>query len=122
HPSLGGNETRPFGAVGVMTFTLAADAALLQPTRIGETAVENRIFMAPLTRSRAQSDGTPSDLAAEYYSQRAGAGVIISESTAFCEQANGAYMNTPGIYTDRHQAVWAEIASAVHAKGGKMFV
>lgn len=105
-----------------MTFTLAADAALLKPTRIGETAVENRIFMAPLTRSRAQADGTPSDLAARYYSQRAAAGLIISEATAVSKESNGAYMNTPGIHTDRHQEKWAEIATAVHDAGGRMFV
>src|SRR5690349_18839438 len=78
--------------------------------------------MAPLTRSRADADGTPSPLAVQYYTQRAGAGVIISEATAVAETANGAYMNTPGIYTDRHQHGWAEIADSVHAVGGKMFV
>ena len=105
-----------------MTFRLAPDAALLTPLHLGATDVANRIFMAPLTRSRAQADATPSDLAALYYAQRAGAGLIISEATAICEQANGAYMNTPGLYTDRHQQAWAEIASAVHGAGGKMFV
>lgn len=105
-----------------MTFTLATDSALLKPIEIGGTAAANRIFMAPLTRSRADADGTPSALAAEYYAQRAQAGLIISEATAICEQANGAYMNTPGIYTDRQQDKWAEIASAVHRAGGKMFV
>lgn len=104
------------------TFRLAPDATLLKPLRVGATEVANRLFMAPLTRSRAQSDATPSDLAALYYSQRAGAGLIISEATAICEQANGAYMNTPGLYTDRHQAAWADIAAAVHAAGSKMFV
>ncbi|MGW0163483.1 alkene reductase [Mycobacterium sp. NPDC003323] len=104
------------------TFRLAPDAALLKPLQVGATEVANRIFMAPLTRSRAQSDATPSDLAALYYSQRAGAGLIISEATAICEQANGAYMNTPGLYTDRHQQAWAEIADAVHAAGSTMFV
>ncbi|MBO0680223.1 alkene reductase [Mycolicibacterium sp. S2-37] len=105
-----------------MTFTLAEGSALLKPIRIGDTAAENRIFMAPLTRSRADADGTPSDLAIRYYAQRAQAGLIISEATAISREANGAYMNTPGIYTDRHQAKWAEIASAVHEAGGKMFV
>lgn len=105
-----------------MTFTLASDSALLKTIQIGDTAAENRIFMAPLTRSRADADGTPSSLAAQYYAQRAAAGLIISEATAVCEQANGAYMNTPGIYTDRHQEKWSEIASAVHQAGGKMFV
>lgn len=104
------------------TFRLAPDAALLKPLSVGATEANNRIFMAPLTRSRAQADGTPSDLAAQYYSQRASAGLIISEATAVCEQANGAYMNTPGIYTDRQQDVWADIATAVHAEGGTMFV
>ncbi|MGE4361644.1 MAG: alkene reductase [Mycolicibacterium sp.] len=105
-----------------MTFTLGAGSALLKPIQVGGVTAENRIFMAPLTRSRADADGTPSSLAAQYYAQRAAAGIIISEATAVCEQANGAYMNTPGIYTDRHQAKWAEIASAVHDAGGKMFV
>jgi N-ethylmaleimide reductase len=104
------------------TFRLAPDAALLKPLRVGATEANNRIFMAPLTRSRADADATPSPLAAQYYAQRASAGLIISEATAVCEQANGAYMNTPGIYTDRHQDAWADIASAVHAEGGKMFV
>jgi N-ethylmaleimide reductase len=105
-----------------MTFTLSEDSPLLQAVTIGDTVAANRIFMAPLTRSRAQADGTPSDLAAEYYSQRAAAGVIITEATAISAEANGAYMNTPGIHTDRHQAKWAEIADAVHATGGRMFV
>ncbi len=105
-----------------MTFTLGADAALRKPLQFGALSTENRLFMAPLTRSRADADGTPSALAAEYYAQRAQAGLIISEATAVCEQANGAYMNTPGIYTDRQQDRWAEIASAVHRAGGKMFV
>ncbi|AQA02345.1 alkene reductase [Mycobacterium sp. MS1601] len=105
-----------------MTFTLGSDAALRKPIQIGDTSAENRIFMAPLTRSRADADATPSDLAVTYYAQRAAAGLIISEATAICEQANGAYMHTPGLYTDRHQEKWGEIASAVHAEGGKMFV
>lgn len=105
-----------------MTYQLAADAALLKPIQVGDTVAANRLFMAPLTRSRAQSDATPSDFAAQYYSQRAGAGLIISEATAVCEQANGAYMNTPGLYTDRHQQAWAEVASAVHEAGSTMFV
>lgn len=107
---------------GVMTFTLAADAALLKPVRIGDTTAKNRIFMAPLTRSRAHADGTPSDLAARYYAQRAAAGLIISEATAISRESNGAYVNTPGNYTDEHQTKWAEIAAAVHEAGGRMFM
>jgi N-ethylmaleimide reductase len=78
--------------------------------------------MAPLTRSRAQADGTPSDLAAQYYAQRASAGIVITEATAVSHGANGAYLNTPGIYTERHQQAWGQIASAVHDEGGRIFV
>lgn len=105
-----------------MTYTLAGDAALLKPIRIGETFAPNRVFMAPLTRSRAQADGTPSYLAAQYYAQRASAGIVITEATAVSRSANGAYLNTPGIYTDRHQEKWARIASSVHAEGGRVFM
>jgi N-ethylmaleimide reductase len=105
-----------------VTFTFKHDATLLKPIRIGDTLARNRMFMAPLTRSRADADGTPSDLAAQYYAQRAGAGIVISEATAVSREANGAYVNTPGIYTDGHQDKWAEIAEAVHDAGGAMFV
>jgi N-ethylmaleimide reductase len=105
-----------------MTFRLAEDAALLKPIALGETTVANRIFMAPLTRSRAGVDGTPSDLAVRYYAQRAAAGVIITEATAVSRGAGGAYQNTPGIYTGSHQRKWAEVASAVHAERGLMFM
>lgn len=106
----------------VVTFTLDENAALLRPLQVGRTTTANRIFMAPLTRSRAQSDGTPSDLAAQYYAQRASAGLIITEATAVSRAANGAYLNTPGVYTDRHQQKWATVAGAVHAAGGRMFM
>ncbi|MDX1880806.1 alkene reductase [Mycolicibacterium sp. 141076] len=109
-------------SVTAAPFRLSPDAALLKPVQVGDTSATNRLFMAPLTRSRADADGTPSDLAAEYYAQRAGAGIIISEATAVSRSANGAYMNTPGMYTDGHQAKWAGIAQAVHDAGGKMFV
>jgi N-ethylmaleimide reductase len=78
--------------------------------------------MAPLTRRRALADGTPSDLAVQYYAQRAAAGIIITEATSVSRVAGGAYLNTPGIYTDRHQHKWADIANAVHARRGLMFM
>ena len=105
-----------------MAFTLGEDSALLRPAPIGDVLAANRIFMAPLTRTRAEADATPSELAATYYSQRASAGLIISEATAVSRDANGAYMHTPGMFTDRHQRRWAEIADAVHDAGGHMFV
>lgn len=113
----------PGGALTAgMTFTLGENSALLKPMTLGGADLANRIFMAPLTRTRAESDATPSELAATYYAQRAAAGLIISEATAVAESANGAYVNTPGLFTDRHQQRWAQIADAVHAEGGRMFV
>lgn len=105
-----------------MTFTLREDSALLKPVTVGRRPLANRIFMAPLTRTRAEAHATPSPLAATYYAQRAGAGLIIAEATAVSRAANGAYPNTPGIYTDRHQQRWGQIADAVHAAGGRMFL
>ena len=105
-----------------MTFQLGENSALLKPVQVGDTVAANRIFMAPLTRTRAEPDATPSELAATYYAQRASAGLIISEATDVSHGGNGAYGNTPGMYTDRHQQRWAEIADAVHAEGGRMFV
>src|SRR6478736_3716939 len=78
-----------------MTWTLADDSALLQPITIGAHTARNRLFMAPLTRSRAEADGTPSELQVEYYAQRASAGLIISEATAISQVGNGADAPTP---------------------------
>lgn len=105
-----------------MTFTLTDDSALFQPIAIGANTARNRLFMAPLTRSRAQADGTPSDLQVEYYAQRASAGLIITEATAISQVGNGAYVNTPGIFTDAHQEKWAEVAAGVHAQGGLIYM
>ncbi|CAN5395502.1 alkene reductase [soil metagenome] len=105
-----------------VAFKLDEQAAILRPVQVGDTMAANRLFMAPLTRSRAQADGTPSELAAEYYAQRAAAGIIITEATSVSPTAGGAYVTTPGIYTDRHQEKWAEVASAVHAEQGRMFL
>ena len=89
--------------MGDMAFTLDENSALLRPATVGDVPTTNRLFMAPLTRSRADSDATPSGLAALYYAQRASAGLIVSEATAVSAAANGAYPNTPGMFTDRHQ-------------------
>lgn len=80
----------------------------------------NRIVMAPLTRCRAHSDGTPSDFAALYYQQRARAGLIISEATCISPQAKG-YAFTPGIYTNAHIEAWKKITRAVHDAQGRIF-
>ena len=81
----------------------------------------NRIVMAPLTRNRADGDGVPGDLAVEYYSQRASAGLIISEGTQPSAVGQG-YPNTPGIHTPEQVAAWRRVTDAVHANGGRIVV
>ncbi len=94
---------------------------LFNPVRIGRYTLPNRLVMAPMTRSRARFDGTPGDLAAPYYAQRASIGLIITEGTQPSEDGQG-YLTTPGIYTDAHVAGWRKITSAVHGKGGRIFI
>lgn len=91
------------------------------PARIGATETSNRLAMAPMTRSRAQADGTPGPLAARYYEQRAGVGLIVTEGTQPSEDGQG-YLTTPGIHTDAHVEGWRKITSAVHAKGSRIFI
>jgi len=77
--------------------------------------------MAPMTRSRAKFDGTPGELAAEYYSQRAGVGLIVTEGTQPSDDGQG-YLATPGIYSPAHVAGWKKVSGAVHDKGGRIFI
>src|SRR6202022_3034565 len=94
---------------------------LFTPVRVGRYTLPNRLVMAPMTRSRAQLDGTPGELAAEYYAQRAGLGLIVSEGTQPSDDAQG-YLATPGIYTPAHIAGWKRVTKAVHDKGGRIFI
>ncbi|GLQ97258.1 alkene reductase [Dyella mobilis] len=96
-------------------------STLFTPVRVGRHTLSNRLAMAPMTRSRAQVDGTPGTLAAEYYAQRAGLGLIVTEGTQPSDDGQG-YLTTPGIYTDAHVAGWRTIADAVHAKGSRLFI
>ena len=94
---------------------------LFSPARFGDLALANRVVMAPLTRNRAGAGLVPSPLAAEYYGQRAGAGLIITEATQVSRGAQG-YLDTPGIYTPNQVAGWRAVTDAVHAKGGRIVV
>lgn len=94
---------------------------LFEPFRIGNIELKNRIGMAPMTRSRALPDGTPSDLAAEYYGQRASVGLIISEGTQPSDDGQG-YSSTPGIYSEAHIEGWKKVTSKVHNEGGRIFI
>ena len=87
------------------------------PLILGDLHLKNRVVMAPLTRSRATEDRVPTAMMAEYYAQRASAGLIISEATVISEEANG-YLNTPGLFTDAQVEGWKQVTSAVHEKEG----
>lgn len=95
---------------------------LFDPIRVGDLELPNRIIMAPLTRSRAVGGGrVPNALMAQYYVQRASAGLILSEATAVTPQGVG-YADTPGIWSDEQVAGWKLVTDAVHAAGGRIFL
>lgn len=94
---------------------------LFSPVTVGDVELANRLIMAPLTRNRADVDGdVPHTLHETYYSQRASAGLIISEGVQISAEGKG-YYRTPGIYSDAQVAAWKRVTDAVHEKGGKMF-
>lgn len=93
---------------------------IFSPTHLGKIEIPNRIIMAPLTRSRADdATDVPAAFAADYYAQRATAGLIITEATQVSRMAKG-YIQTPGIYTEEQVRAWSAITDAVHAKGGRI--
>jgi N-ethylmaleimide reductase len=94
---------------------------LFDSYQLGPLRLKNRIVMAPLTRSRAGEGDVPGELNAEYYEQRAGAGLIISEATQVSRQGQG-YLWTPGIYSGQQVAGWKTVVNAVHGHGGLMFL
>jgi 2,4-dienoyl-CoA reductase-like NADH-dependent reductase (Old Yellow Enzyme family) len=95
--------------------------SLFDPLKIGDLIVPNRIFMAPLTRSRAGSDRIPNALMAQYYAQRAAAGLIVSEATVVSPMGIG-YADTPGIWSPEQVAGWRLTTRAVHNAGGRIFL
>jgi N-ethylmaleimide reductase len=95
---------------------------LFESVQVGDLRLPNRIVMAPLTRNRAtRGTDAPNDLNAEYYTQRASAGLIISEGTQVSQQGQG-YIWTPGIYTPEQVAGWRRVTDAVHAAGGRIAI
>lgn len=93
---------------------------LFQPLRLGDLELPNRIAMAPMTRSRADDDGVQPEIAATYYGQRAGAGLIVSEGIYPSAMGKG-YVRTPGLHTDTQVAAWSKATQAVHDNGGRIF-
>lgn len=92
---------------------------LFDAVKIGSLELKNRVVMAPMTRGRAQADGTPNPIMATYYEQRASAGLIITEATSISQQGVG-WVNAPGMFSDAHEEAWKPVTEAVHAQGGKI--
>ena len=94
---------------------------LFSPLDLGSLTLKNRVVMAPMTRSRASTDGVPSPMAAEYYATRASGGLLITEGTGPSAMGIG-YARTPGIYSPQQIEAWKTITSAVHQAGGLIFL
>jgi 2,4-dienoyl-CoA reductase-like NADH-dependent reductase (Old Yellow Enzyme family) len=94
---------------------------LFDPLKLGNIEIPNRIVMAPLTRCRASAGRVPNALMAEYYAQRASAGLILSEATCVSAQGVG-YPDTPGIWSQAQVDGWKGVTKAVHAAGGRIFL
>jgi N-ethylmaleimide reductase len=93
---------------------------LLSPFQLGELTLPNRMVMAPMTRNRADENGVPRPMSAEYYAQRATAGLLITEATQVSPRGTG-YIFTPGIYTQAQTSGWSTVTDAVHQAGGRIF-
>jgi N-ethylmaleimide reductase len=94
---------------------------LFTPLTAPSLQLHNRIVMAPMTRSRAVDHNTPNALMAEYYGQRASAGLIVTEGTSPSPNGLG-YARIPGLFNEAHVQGWKQVTEAVHARGGKIFV
>ena len=101
--------------------TNTSSPQLLSPFDLRGLALRNRVVMAPLTRARAGGERLPNDLMAEYYAQRASAGLIIAEATTISEQGFG-WVDSPGIYNDAQVAGWQKITAARQAQGTSIFL
>ena len=92
---------------------------LFSPARFGAIELSNRVVMSSLTRNRAGAGNVPTPLVAEYYRQRASAGLILTEASPICAEGHG-YPRTPGIHTPEQVAGWKQVTDAVHGAGGKI--
>ncbi len=96
-------------------------SSLFNPLQVGALTVPNRILLAPLTRARADAGHMPNALMAEYYAQRASGGLLITECTMVAPNTS-AFIAEPGIYSPEQVAAWKQVTSAVHAKGGRIYM
>jgi 2,4-dienoyl-CoA reductase-like NADH-dependent reductase (Old Yellow Enzyme family) len=93
---------------------------MLESAKLGNLQLKHRFALSPMTRSRAHPDGTPGLWTADYYSQRAGLGLLITEGIQPSDDGQG-YLNSPGIYTKDHIQGWKKVTDAVHEAGGRIF-
>lgn len=100
---------------------MTTKSPLLQPFKMGDLTLANRVALAPMTRARAGTSRVPNEVMTEYYVQRSTAGLIITEATVIADYANG-WNESPGIYTDEMLAGWKNVVDAVHAAGGHIFL
>ena len=98
------------------------NASLFTPVNVGSVLLPNRIVMAPLTRCRADAQHVPTEIMAEYYAQRASAGLIVCEATMAIEGHSAFGGREPGIYSAAQVTAWKRVCDAVHAKGGRLFL
>src|SRR5471030_2841976 len=94
---------------------------LFDPLQLGALSLPNRVVMPALTRMRAGPGGVPQPISAEYYAQRASAGLIVTEATAISVNGHG-YPQMPGIYSPQQFAGWCAVVKAVHARGGRILL
>ncbi|RXG12380.1 N-ethylmaleimide reductase [Leeuwenhoekiella aestuarii] len=101
---------------------MKTNQALLQSFKLGDITLKNRLVMAPMTRSRAEnSENAPTEMHVEYYTQRAGAGLIITEGSQVSKRAVG-YIHTAGIHSKAQVEGWKKVVDAVHKEDGKIFI
>jgi N-ethylmaleimide reductase len=104
------------------TLQMSQSTKLFEPFKLGPLTLPNRLVMAPLTRNRAVPPGmVPSPLAADYYGQRASAGLLITEASQVSHQGQG-YQDTPGIYSREQVEGWKKVTDRVHERGGRIFI
>src|SRR5262245_59040211 len=102
--------------------SMSKPTKLFEPYQLGPITLPNRLVMAPLTRNRAVPPGmVPSPLAVDYYSQRASAGLLVTEASQVSQQGQG-YQDTPGIYSKEQVTGWRKVTDRVHEKGGRIFI
>jgi N-ethylmaleimide reductase len=109
------------GRITVPDIKHADTGGLLSSFHLNDLLLKNRVVMSPLTRSRAGKERLANPLMAKYYSQRATAGMIITEATVISKQAIG-WLNSPGIYSDEQAEAWKQVVAAVHAKCAPIFL